>query len=222
MKPTMIINFKAYSEATGPNAVKLAKIIEEVALENDINMILSVQPADIYRVKNAVSIPVFAQHIDNVEHGKYTGHVTAESVKANGATGTLLNHSEKPMDINSLKKSVEYAKKIGLKTVICVEDEKTAFAVAAFEPDMISIEPSELISTGVAVSLVKPDMVKNSVKFVHKLKKIRVLCGAGIRNPEDIIEAINLGARGVLISSSVVLSEDPKKYLTDMAKAFTP
>ncbi len=221
MKPTILINFKTYEESTGKNAVRLARIADDIAKKNKyINMIVAVQPADIYTVKKSVSIPVFAQHVDPVGHGKYTGHITPESVKASGASGTLLNHSEKPMELNKLGMAIGKAKRAGLSTVVCVNDEKTAMSVAALEPDMISVEPPELISTGVAVSLVKPEVISNSVRLVRQLKRIRVLCGAGIRKPDDIREALKLGVKGILISSGVVLSENPKEYLLEMIKAF--
>lgn len=215
----MIINFKTYKEATGGNAVKLARIADEAARGSGVNIIAAVQPADIYRVSQAVSIPVFAQHVDPVGYGRHTGHVTPESVKENGASGTLLNHAEMPMEFGKLGHAIEGAKKAGLVTVACVGDEKSAVSAAAFCPDMISIEPPELISTGVAASVVRPDVIANAVKMVRRLKRIRILCGAGIRKPGDVSEALKLGAKGILISSGIVLSSDPKAAIMEMAAA---
>lgn len=219
MKPMMIINFKTYEEATGKKAAELAKIAEDVAAETGTNMVIAVQPTDIQAVSSSVSIPVFAQHIDPVCPGKHTGHVTPEAVKASGASGTLLNHAERPLSLEMLKNAITKAKLTGLKTVVCAGDEKTAMSVAAFEPDMISIEPPELISSGVAVSVVRPEMVANTVKLVRQAKRISILCGAGIRKPDDIREALKLGASGVMISSGFVLAGDRRRVLSEMAKA---
>jgi len=42
---------------------------------------------------------------------------------------------------------------------------------------------------------------------------IKVLCGAGITNGEDVKKALELGTVGVLVASGVVKAKDPKKVL---------
>jgi triosephosphate isomerase len=218
--PVLIVNFKTYETATGSNAVKLARIIEHVAKKTGINIMISVQAADIYRVSRTVKIPVLAQHIDPVDYGKNTGSILAEDIKENGGTGTILNHAEKRINIHDLKLSIQRAKSVGLLTVVCASDEKMAGSIAMFNPDIISIEPPELIGTGRAVSELKPDVITNTIRAVHKLKKIPVLCGAGIRTPYDIKKAMELGTKGILISSGVTLSKNPEKYLLNLVKGF--
>jgi len=83
--PMIIVNFKTYSEATGRNAVELAKKAEKVSDETKVSIIVAPQFADISAVAKAVKIPVFAQHIDPIRPGSYTGHVLADSVKEAGA-----------------------------------------------------------------------------------------------------------------------------------------
>ena len=99
MVPLIVVNFKTYKEATGENAVKLAKQCEAAArkAKGKAKVAVAVQAADIFRVAAAVDtkiISVFAQHIDANGQGKSTGFVTAESVAGAGASGTLLNHAE--------------------------------------------------------------------------------------------------------------------------------
>jgi triosephosphate isomerase len=48
--------------------------------------------------------------------------------------------------------------------------------------------------------------------------KIKVLCGAGITNGSDVKKAIELGTVGVVVSSGVIKSKDPKKILVEFAK----
>ena len=93
--PIILVNFKTYSEATGKKAVKLSKIAEEVGQQTAVNISVAPQLADIASVSEAVSIPVFCQHIDPISPGSSTGHVLLESVKEAGAIGTLVNHSER-------------------------------------------------------------------------------------------------------------------------------
>ena len=44
--------------------------------------------ADIHELLGAVRGPVYAQHVDGVGYGGFTGHVTAASLKTNGASGS--------------------------------------------------------------------------------------------------------------------------------------
>jgi len=47
---------------------------------------------------------------------------------------------------------------------------------------------------------------------------VKVLCGAGITNGEDVRAALKLGAEGVLVASGVVKAEDQYKALLDLAR----
>lgn len=64
-----VINFKAYPQAMGKRAVKLAKICERVAKKERANIAVAVQATDLALVSAAVSIPVLAQHVDGVQPG---------------------------------------------------------------------------------------------------------------------------------------------------------
>lgn len=46
---------------------------------------------------------------------------------------------------------------------------------------------------------------------------VAVLCGAGISGGEDVRVALKLGAKGVLIASSVVKAPDPRAAMLDIA-----
>src|SRR4030042_4018692 len=104
--PIIIVNFKTYLEATGKKAVELAKKAEKTSKETGINIVVAPQFADLARVAEAVEIPVFAQHIDAVCPGAFTGHVLAEAVKEAGATGTLINHSERQIKLADIDAGV--------------------------------------------------------------------------------------------------------------------
>jgi triosephosphate isomerase len=197
--PIIIVNFKTYLEATGRKAIELAKQAEEVSKETGTSIVVAPQFADIARVAEAVEIPVFAQHIDPIKPGSCTGHVLADSVKEAGAIGTLINHSE------------EQLKLVDIDTVI---------AAAALKPDIVSIEPPELIGTGVAVSKAQPEVVTNTVKFVREVNiEVTILCGAGISHGEDVAVALKLGTQGVLVASGIVKAKDPYSMLREFADA---
>ncbi len=216
--PLIIVNFKAYDNAIGEKAEKLAIICQEVAEENDVTIMIAVQPSDIFRVSKKVSIPVLSEHIDPIEPGAHTGYILAKDIKENGAVGTLLNHSEHRMRIDEIEKAIDIAKKYNLITVVCASNDEIAEASAVFNPDFIAVEPPELIGTNVSVSKARPELIRNSINKVKAIKDIPVLCGAGIKTKEDVKRAIELGAKGILVASAVTLSKNPKKILDEFCK----
>jgi triosephosphate isomerase len=221
--PMIIVNFKSYIEATGRRAVELAKSAEKVCNETGVFIGVAPQFADIAQVAKSVGIPVFAQHIDPIKPGSYTGHVLAESVKEAGATGTLINHSERQLKLSDINEVIRIAREKGLLSVVCANDPNISLAVATLKPDVMAVEPPELIGTGIPVSKAKPEVVLNTVKLVRKVnRKVIILCGAGISSGEDVAAALRLGAQGVLVASGVVKAKDPYTILSEFAKAARP
>lgn len=218
MKPLLVINYKTYKEGLGENDVAISKICNEVAKSSKFEIIIAVQVADIYKISREVSIKVIAQHIDFITPGANTGYILAEDVKENGAYGTLLNHSERRLDFDNLKRTLERAKKVGLKTFVCVKNIKEAQKVARLKPYAIAYEDPKLISTGIPISRTKPRSVKRFVDVIRrKDKDIILLCGAGISTPLDVAAALGLGTQGVLLSSAFMLARDKKKTLYDLS-----
>lgn len=216
----MIINFKTYRQATGSSAVRLARDCEAVSKKSGVSIAVAVQACDISGVASSVSIPVLAQHVDGIGYGRNTGFILPESVRQAGASGTLLNHAEHKLDFKVLADSVRLCRRLNLTTVVCAADNSEASSVAGFSPDFIAVEPPELIGTGVSVSKARPDVVASAIAAVNRVKDIPVLCGAGITTGDDVIKALNLGAAGVLLSSSVATAANPKAVLSRLVKGF--
>lgn len=212
-----VLNFKAYANSFGKRAVELARFADEVATENNRNIIVCVQAVDLRAVSKAVKIPVFAQHIDGKKPGAFTGSLTAEAVRDAGAKGTLINHSERKLAIEDVKLAIERCREAGITALCCAATVDEARKIAAFKPDFIAIEPPELIGSGISVSTANPGIVTGSVSAVHGVADIPVLCGAGISTGGDVKKAVELGAKGVLLASAFVNSKEPKKLLSDMA-----
>jgi triosephosphate isomerase (TIM) len=218
--PLIVVNFKTYLEATGKKSVELAKTAESVSEESGVQIAVAPQFSDIKEVCAAAELQVFSQHIDPVKPGAYTGHVLAEAVKAAGATGTMLNHSERRIKISEIEEAIQLAGTAELRTLVCANTSGVGAAIAALEPDMIAIEPPELIGTGIAISKARPELITNTIKRIRGVSKsVSVLCGAGVSSPEDVAKAIELGSQGVLVSSSVVKSRNPGQLLLQMAEA---
>ena len=213
--PLILVNFKSYAEGTGEKAVKLAKICKGLSEEHDVNISIAPQDVDIFRVSSQVKIPIFAQSVEPIEPGAHTGHELALAAKKAGAIGSLINHSENKMKAEQIRKSIEMAKKNGLKTVVCVPDIESVKQVMKFKPDFIAYEVPELIGTGKAISKERPESVR---KFVKALSGTGVvpLCGAGVSTGEDVRTAIELGTKGVIVASAAVKSDNPRKTLKDL------
>jgi len=218
--PIIIVNFKTYLEATGRKAVALAKQAEKVSKETAACIVVAPQCADISRVAEAVEIPVFAQHIDPIKPGSHTGQVLATAVKEAGAVGTLINHSERQMKLADIDVAVKMAIEKDLVSCVCTNNPAVSAAVAYLHPDIISIEPPELIGSGVAVSKAKPEEVTRTIQLVREVNsEALLLCGAGISHGEDVAVALKLKTQGVLVASAIVKAKDHYSILREFADA---
>jgi triosephosphate isomerase len=196
----IIINFKKYKK--GKKVVELAKICSRFK-----KTIVALQPKDIISVSK-IKVPIYSQYINK----KYD----AQSIKRFGAKGTLLNHSDKPITSSTIKKRIKECRKAKLKIIVCCTNIKRAKEISKMKPDYIAIEPNELIGGKISVSTAKPSLISNTVKAV----KIPVLCGAGINSKKDVSKALELGAKGVLVSSAVVKAKNPKKKIKEFLSVF--
>ncbi len=213
----IVLNFKTYRESTGSEAIRLARICEEVSSDCSLEIVAVPQVADIYSIAGAVKIPVFSQHVDGVGYGGFTGHVTAASLKAAGASGSLINHSERRLGLAEIEASIAACRQAGLKSIVCTNNVATTRAAAALEPDYVAVEPPELIGSGIPVSKADPEIVTRSVEAVKRIApNVGVLCGAGITHGEDLRSALELGSEGVLLASGIIKAKDQKKALEEL------
>ncbi len=211
--PVLVVNFKAYKESTGKNALKLALLAEKASKKTGKQVMVAVQPTDLRMVAGKVKIPVLAQHADPERQGAHTGSVTLEAIKDAGATGTLLNHSEKRLSDNVLAETIRRCKSLGLLAIGCASDNVRAAKVASYHPHMIAVEPPELIGGRISVSQARPEIVERSVKSVLRVSRMPVLCGAGIHMAKDVQDSVRLGAKGVLVASGIVKAKNPYREM---------
>jgi triosephosphate isomerase len=219
-EPMIVVNFKTYLESTGKKALELARQAEKASKETGVQIIVAPQSVDLAKIAESIEIPVFAQHLDPIKPGNNTGHILAEAIKESGAVGTLINHSEKQLRLIDIESLVVLAKEMGLVSCVCANNPSVSAAVAALKPDITSIEPPELIGTGIPVSKAKPEIITNTATLVHNIdKNMPILCGAGISQAEDVTIALKLGTTGVLVASGVVKAKDPYNILCSFANA---
>ena len=224
LQKSIVINFKTYEQATGRNALNLAKICDDIAKETGANIIVAPQVVDLRMICEAVDIPVFAQHVDVAEYGSFTGWILPEAVRDAGAVGSLINHSEHKLKIEEIKPRIEKLRALGLMTIVCsgmkTNDEtiRESKAIASLKPNAIAAEPPELIGGDVSVTT-RPELIKGVVTAVKDVdSSVEVLTGAGVKTGEHVRDAIRFGTVGVLLASGVTKAKDPRQALLDLAK----
>jgi triosephosphate isomerase len=182
-------------------------------------MAVAPQYIDIPLIVNNTSIPVFAQHVDAEIPGSYTGYVTPESIKEAGACGSIINHSEHRLRTDVIEDTIKRCKSIGLLTCVCANTATIGKALAALNPEIIAVEPPELIGGNISVSKAKPEVIIDSVRMIKSVNsRLHSLCGAGIKTGEDVAMALKLGSEGILVASGVVKAKYPESVLREFAK----
>lgn len=202
----VLLNLKAYP----CDPVEIATIAAGVAEETGVEIAVAPQAADLGSVAET-GVETWAQHVSGVEHGSHTGSTLAEAAARAGATGTLLNHSERRLRLADIDAGIRAAERAGLETLVCANNPRQIAAAARLEPDAVAVEPPELIGTGTPVSKANPDIVTESVEAAGD--DVPVLCGAGISTGEDLVAAAELGSEGVLLASGVAKADDPRAAL---------
>lgn len=218
-RPVVIVNFKVYVETEGEGSLVLAEACRKVAEETGAEIVACPPMITLSNVAAKAGVPVFSQNVDPRKPGSGTGFTTPSSVKAAGAVGTLINHSEHKQPAADVGACVAMCKELGLVTCVCADTVEAAVELAAFSPDYIAVEPPELIGGDISVTTANPEIVSKTVESVKKVDpSISVLCGAGVKNGDDVKAAIGLGADGVLLASGVVKAKDPAAVLRDLVK----
>ncbi|MCL1984598.1 MAG: triose-phosphate isomerase [Methanomassiliicoccaceae archaeon] len=218
-KPLIVINFKVYREVEGPKALDIAKLCGSVSEDSGITIAVCPPSAELGFVSRNVSIPVFSQNADPHAPGPSTGWMTPSMIKASGAIGTLINHAEHKRSMKEMAETAELCKGCGIASIICADSVELAAQIAQFRPDMIAVEPPELIGGDISVTDADPDIVERTVNAVKEVSRsVSVLCGAGVKTGKDVKKALDLGADGVLLASGVVKAKDPRAALQDLVR----
>ena len=156
--PTIVLNVKTYSEATGDKAVEIGLLMDKISQETGASMAIAVQATDITICSSRLKIPVFAEHIDPIKPGSHTGWTLPEAVKNAGAIGTLINHSEHRLKLADIDVCITRAKELGLDHIVCSNNVATSKAIAAFSPNFVAVEPPELIGGDISVTAAESNL----------------------------------------------------------------
>lgn len=199
----------------GERMLKLAKAVDEIAHKYDLDVIVTPQYADIRLIaENTKYIHVYAQHMDSLAPGRGLGAVLPESLKAAGAVGVMLNHAEKKLTLEEVKRTIERADEVGLATIVCADTVEEIKEIAMMGPNLIVAEPTDLIGTGVASDM---GYVVDTIEAVRKINPdIMVLQGAGISGPDDVANVIRAGAQATGCTSGIIRAADPEAAAEEM------
>lgn len=216
------MNFKNYAKGLGDAGLRKLRAMEKVASEYSKVDFIATPPHPFLRemVKKSKRVQIFAQHVDPVPLGSYTGHIPPKVLKKIDVEGTLINHSEKRVDIQSIKKSIKLCKKKNLSICACAPNPKIAGKIAKEKPNYLAYEPPELIGTDISVSEAKPEVLSKSIQVIKEKGEDKVvpLCGAGIKKAKDVRKGLEMGAKGVLIASGIIKATDPYAKLRELVK----
>lgn len=217
--PVFEMGLKGYTY--GAEAVRLAVAADRLAADLGVTIVFDPQHVDIPAVVRATEhILVFAQHMDPVTVGRGAGSVLPEGLLEAGAVGTLLNHAERRLTLADIAATIRRARGLGMSTIVCADSPEEAAAVAMLGPDVVLAEPPDLIATDRSAATEIPWFVERAAEMVRRVDPdILVMCGAGVRTPDDAARMIRLGVDGTGSTSAILRADDPVATMTAMIEA---
>lgn len=215
----ILLNFKLYPETFGDEAINLSAIAKQVMENTGVKIIPVLSALDAVRVKEKLNIDVYLQHVDVYSQGPHTGYISALAAKSLGIKGALINHSEHRLKLGTLKQILK-SWPADFDSVLCLQSYHQLLRWALkLRVKYYAYEPKEFIGNpNLSVASARPEQINN---FVKTLSPKPILVGAGIHSREDVSTSLKLGASGILVSSSVIKSVDPKKELMALASVFS-
>lgn len=214
--PFFVINPKNF--LYGESLMDLARYANQLAKEYKIDILFTAPLTELALVvKECPNLIITAQHMDAVEPGDSMGRVLPESLRQVGVQAIVLNHSDNPLSLAILRKTIERAKEVGLQTIVCADSVQEGQGIAILEPDILLAEPTDLIGK---TQISNRDYVTSTIKEIKKINpKVLVEQGAGIRTEKDVEELLGLGADGVGLTSGIIKAHQPKEMMKKMVLA---
>lgn len=202
----------------GDAVLEYAKAADAAAKEHDVDVLFVAPYTDIRRVReNTDRLIVLAPHMDAIKPGRGIADVLPEALKAAGAQGVVLNHSEKPVTLNILRKTIDRANELDLLTFVCADTVAEAQAIAQLHPDILNPEPTELIGSGTVTDMRYVKEVIRAVKSINP--SILVEQAAGITTAQQVYEFIMAGSEAAGSASGILTSANPYALLNDMVRS---
>ena len=185
-------------------------------VNTNARMVAVTSAFDLSSVSAISGLEVWSQHLDPVGQGSHTGWLEPQTAIERGAMGTIINHAEHKVSLEHVKELMAMLPD-NFPICACAADVEEARALAELGPTFIAVEPPELIGGDISVTTADPAIVSDTVAAVKEVNpNVRILCGAGVKNGQDVATAISLGAEGVLLASGVTKANDVPGVLQDL------
>ncbi|MCC7350169.1 MAG: triose-phosphate isomerase [Phycisphaerales bacterium] len=220
--PVFELGLKGY--LWGRVALELARVAARIGREQGVTILYTAGLVDVAAIAAQMrdELLVLSPQVDAVMPGRgsTSGCILPEALREAGVAGALLNHSERPMGLGQIARSIRRCDQSGLITVVCADSPDEAAALAHLGPNIILAEPPDLIGGNRSVAQVQAEFIARSVESVRGVNpEILVLNSAGIRTPDDAAAVIEAGADGTGSTSGVLASADPADMLERMVRA---
>lgn len=210
------LSLKTYEKLTGKGALGLTLMAQKVSQQTQVPIRCCVQACDVFQVSQAVEDEVWVQHADPIDPGRHFGWTSPYSLKKAGASGVVLNHSEKPINKETIKKTLEKCHQYDLKVMVVCDSPELAKNVDLWDPDYISYEEYSLIAGEKAMIDERFDAIKELASQI----KAPLVIGGSIETQAHVKKTLKAGGQGVFVASAVVKAKDPEKKLKELATGF--
>ena len=220
-RPIIVVNMKLHREAVEEMKDFIEAMVKVMERWPNVRLVLATPAMSVAQASHLCQdtpVEVWTQHLDVDGWGSSTGSASAAHARSLGATGTLLNHAERPMSVAGVKEILEGEHRPAT-ICICAPEPQAAAEYARLGPDYLAVEPPELIGGDVSVTTADPGIISSTVASVKEAAPdVMVLCGAGVKTGEDLRVALELGASGVLLASGITKADRPGVALQNLLK----
>jgi len=202
----------------GDAVLEYARAADAASTEHNVDVLFVVPYTEIRRVReNTDRLIVLAPYMDSLRPGRGIADVLPEALKAAGAQGVVLNHSERPMTLNAIRKTIDRANELDLLTFVCADTIAEAQALAQLHPEILNPEPTELVGSG---SVSDMRYVKEVIRAVKSIdQSILVEQAAGITTAQQVYDFIMAGSDAAGSASGILTSVNPHALLNEMIRS---
>ena len=199
----------------GDAVLEYARAADAASKQHDVDVLFVAPYTEIRRVREKTDrLIVLAPYMDAIRPGRGIADVLPEALKSAGAHGVVLNHSERPMTINAIRRTIDRANELDLLTFVCADTIAEAQALAQLHPDILNPEPTELIGSGNVSDMGYVREVIHAVKSIDQ--SILVEQAAGITTAQQVYEFIMAGSEAAGSASGILTSANPHALLNEM------
>jgi len=199
----------------GDEVLEFAQAAEAASVKYDVDVLFISPYTEIRRIReHCPHLILLAPHMDTLRPGRGMADVLPEAIKAAGAQGVVINHSERPMTLSAIKRTIDRANELDLVSFVCADTLDEARAIAQLHPDIINPEPTELIGSGQVSDMT---YVREAIQSIRAIDPdIMVEQAAGITTAQQIYDFIMAGSEAAGSASGILKSPNPHALLDEM------